>query len=85
MRVGGEYGGGGRYAEIDPPRRLAFTWLWDHEETRMLAEVPAEGRGLSLHSWSKLGRLRGVRCPTPCTPASPSASSRSSSSWRSGG
>jgi uncharacterized protein YndB with AHSA1/START domain len=24
-----EYGGGGRYTEIDPPRRLAFTWLWD--------------------------------------------------------
>ena len=24
-----EYGGGGRYTEIEPPTRLAFTWLWD--------------------------------------------------------
>jgi uncharacterized protein YndB with AHSA1/START domain len=34
-----EYGGGGRYTEIDPPRRLAFTWLWDDETTRMLIEI----------------------------------------------
>jgi uncharacterized protein YndB with AHSA1/START domain len=43
-RVGGEvrvlmhnphkdesYGGGGRYTAVDPPNRLAFTWLWDDE------------------------------------------------------
>ena len=24
-----EYGGGGNYTEIDPPTRLAFTWIWD--------------------------------------------------------
>ena len=24
-----EYGGGGHYTEIDPPTRLAFTWIWD--------------------------------------------------------
>ena len=29
-----EYGGGGRYTEIDPPRRLAFTWVWDDDDTR---------------------------------------------------
>ncbi len=42
LRVGGEirvvmrdphkdesYGGGGRYTEVEPPSRLAFTWLWD--------------------------------------------------------
>jgi uncharacterized protein YndB with AHSA1/START domain len=42
LRVGGEvrvrmydpdkdtiYGGRGSYTEIDPPRRLAFTWVWD--------------------------------------------------------
>ncbi len=47
LRVGGEvrvvmrdpgtdvaYGGGGRYTEIDPPRRLAFTWLWDEDAVR---------------------------------------------------
>ena len=28
---GVEHGGGGRYTEIDPPNRLAFTWVWDRE------------------------------------------------------
>ena len=37
-----EYGGGGRYTEIDPPRRLAFTWLWDDNPTRMLIEIDFE-------------------------------------------
>ena len=36
---GAEYGGGGHYTEIDPPRRLAFTWLWDDATTRMLIEI----------------------------------------------
>ena len=44
LRVGGEmrvvmrnpdkqenYGGGGRYTVVEPPKRLAFTWLWDDE------------------------------------------------------
>jgi len=34
-----EYGGGGRYTEIDPPRRLAFTWIWDDMATRQLIEL----------------------------------------------
>jgi uncharacterized protein YndB with AHSA1/START domain len=34
-----EYGGGGRYTEIDPPNRLAFTWIWDDEPARMLIEL----------------------------------------------
>jgi len=34
-----EYGGGGRYTEIDPPRRLAFTWYWDDNDTRQLIEL----------------------------------------------
>jgi uncharacterized protein YndB with AHSA1/START domain len=29
-----EHGGGGEYTEIDPPRRLAFTWTWDDDEDR---------------------------------------------------
>ena len=37
-----EYGGGGRYTEIDPPRRLAFTWLWDGSDTRQLIEIDFE-------------------------------------------
>lgn len=31
---GEEHGGGGHYTEIDPPRRLAFTWTWDRESDR---------------------------------------------------
>jgi len=37
-----EYGASGQYTEIDPPRRLAFTWLWDHSATRTLIEVDFE-------------------------------------------
>ena len=40
-----EYGGGGTYTEIDPPRRLAFTWLWDDVGTRMLIELDFEEAG----------------------------------------
>ena len=40
-----EYGGGGTYTEIDPPRRLAFTWLWDDNSTRMLIEIDFEEAG----------------------------------------
>ena len=48
LRVGGDvrvlmrnphedvrHGGGGRYTEIDPPSRLAFTWIWDDDEDRV--------------------------------------------------
>jgi uncharacterized protein YndB with AHSA1/START domain len=37
-----EYGGGGQYLEIDPPRRLVFTWFWDGDDTRQLIEVDFE-------------------------------------------
>jgi uncharacterized protein YndB with AHSA1/START domain len=37
-----EYGGGGQYTEIDPPNRLAFTWLWDDNPTRTLIEIDFE-------------------------------------------
>jgi uncharacterized protein YndB with AHSA1/START domain len=36
------YGGGGVYTEIDPPRRLAFTWLWDDDTRRTLIELDFE-------------------------------------------
>jgi uncharacterized protein YndB with AHSA1/START domain len=42
--VDAEYGGGGRYTEIDPPRRLAFTWLWDDDTTRMLIAIDFQER-----------------------------------------
>jgi uncharacterized protein YndB with AHSA1/START domain len=39
---GTEYGGGGVYTEIDPPKRLAFTWLWDDNDARQLIEIDFE-------------------------------------------
>ncbi len=48
LRIGGEvrvlmrnphrevdYGGGGVYTEIDPPSRLAFTWIWDDDRDQV--------------------------------------------------
>jgi uncharacterized protein YndB with AHSA1/START domain len=37
--TGDEYGGGGRYTEIDRPRRLVFTWLWDRNDIRTLIQL----------------------------------------------
>jgi uncharacterized protein YndB with AHSA1/START domain len=37
-----EHGGGGTYTEIDPPTRLAFTWLWDGDTRRTLIELDFE-------------------------------------------
>ncbi len=57
LRVGGQlrvvmrnphedvrYGGGGEYTEIDPPARLAFTWIWDddRDQLRQLIEIDFE-------------------------------------------
>jgi len=42
--TGEEFGGGGKYTEIDPPRRLAFTWFWDNDpdSVRQLIELDFE-------------------------------------------
>ena len=37
-----EYGGGGTYTEIEPPSRLAFTWIWDGDTRRTLIEIDFE-------------------------------------------
>lgn len=40
------HGGEGEFTEIDPPRRLAFTWTWDEEpSTRQLIEVDFTDHG----------------------------------------
>ena len=39
---GAEYGGGGHYTVIDPPVRLAFTWVWDREPHETLIEIEFE-------------------------------------------
>ena len=39
---GEEFGGGGEFVEITPPRRLAFSWTWDEQvgyEGTQLVEV----------------------------------------------
>jgi uncharacterized protein YndB with AHSA1/START domain len=43
---GQDYGGGGEFTEIDPPRRLAFTWTWDDDpSTQQLIEVDFTDHG----------------------------------------
>ena len=37
-----EYGGGGHYTEVDPPNRLAFTWIWDDRPHESLIEIDFE-------------------------------------------
>jgi uncharacterized protein YndB with AHSA1/START domain len=37
--TGREIGGGGLYTEVEPPTRLAFTWLWDGDTRRTLIEI----------------------------------------------
>jgi uncharacterized protein YndB with AHSA1/START domain len=39
---GERHGGGGRYTEVDRPRRLAFTWVWDGEDRETLIEIEFE-------------------------------------------
>jgi uncharacterized protein YndB with AHSA1/START domain len=34
-----EHGGGGKYSEVEPPTRLAFTWIWDDDPRGTLIEV----------------------------------------------
>lgn len=36
------HGGGGHYTEVDRPRRLAFTWVWDGETRETLIEIDFE-------------------------------------------
>jgi uncharacterized protein YndB with AHSA1/START domain len=51
-----EYGGGGLYTEIDPPRRLAFTWLWDDTTKRQLIELDfAEAGGVTTVRFTHSG------------------------------
>jgi uncharacterized protein YndB with AHSA1/START domain len=42
--TGTEHAGGGVYTEVDPPTRVAFTWLWDGDTRRTLIEIDFEER-----------------------------------------
>lgn len=51
-----EYGGGGRYTEVEPPNRLAFTWIWDGDTRRTLIELDFEERdGVTTVSFAHSG------------------------------
>ena len=52
-----DYGGGGRFTEIDRPTRLAFTWIWDDNPTRTLIEVEFEALAPSIMSFH-----HGIAC-----------------------
>ena len=60
-----EYGGTGRYTEIDPPTRLAFTWTWDDDAAReTLIELDfeeAEGATTVVLTHSSLRDEESVR------------------------
>jgi uncharacterized protein YndB with AHSA1/START domain len=61
---GVEHGGGGRYTEIDPPRRLAFTWIWDGETRQTLIELDfeeADGATMVRFTHSHLWDEKAVR------------------------
>ncbi len=52
-----EHGGGGSYTEVDPPTRLAFTWIWDDFPDReTLIELDfSEREGITTVSFSHSG------------------------------
>jgi uncharacterized protein YndB with AHSA1/START domain len=55
---GAEYGGGGRYTEIDRPTRLAFTWTWHGDDTRQLIELEFDERdGITTVRFTHSGLL----------------------------
>jgi uncharacterized protein YndB with AHSA1/START domain len=37
-----EHGGGGEYTVVEPPNRLAFTWIWDEDQRETLIEIEFE-------------------------------------------
>ena len=53
---GADFGGGGHYTEIEPPTRLAFTWIWDGDTTRTLIEIDfAETDGITTVHFTHSG------------------------------
>ncbi len=61
---GEDHGGGGHYTEVDPPKRLAFTWTWDRESRETLIEIEfeeIEGATTVSFTHSGLQDLESVR------------------------
>jgi uncharacterized protein YndB with AHSA1/START domain len=36
---GADYGARGEYTEVEPPTRLAFTWIWDDDPRKTVIEI----------------------------------------------
>ena len=78
-----EHGGGGRYTEVDPPHRLAFTWVWDDEPHETLIEIDFEESRRRHHG--PLHPQRPARTRRRCArtrTAGAAASTTSSAPWR---
>ena len=78
-----EHGGGGSYTEVDPPTRLAFTWIWDdYPERKTLIELDFRDAMASPPSASPTAAC-GTRRPSARTRADGrSASTTSSARWK---
>ena len=51
-----EHGGRGIYTEVEPPTRLAFTWIWDGDTRRTLIELDfEEADGVTTVSFTHSG------------------------------
>ena len=68
---GKEFGGSGEYIEVDPPRRLVFTWTWDSRdpgERRQLVEVGVRRPGRrddDRHPDDQRAPGRGIQARAP--------------------
>jgi uncharacterized protein YndB with AHSA1/START domain len=59
-----DHGGGGNYTEIEPPTRLAFTWIWDGDTRGTLIELDfheADGATTVSFTHSRLWDEEAVR------------------------
>ena len=79
-----EYGGGGVYTEIEPPSRLAFTWIWDDDrdqvEQLIVIDFEEDGRRDEGPVHAREPLERGRRCATTRTAGTRSSTTSSGSS-----
>ena len=66
-----DHGGGGRYTEIDPPSRLAFTWTWedDIDQVEQMIEIDFTESGGETTDPTSSTATSGTRRRSPATKA----------------